>query len=791
MLKNYLKVAIRNLLRNKTYSLINILGLTTGLTAAILLIIFIFHELSYDRFHENRDRIHRVKVSITMPNGNHLNAPLTKGNMAPRIEAQLPEVKYACRIEQNWDDVSIKYDNKFYKTKSNIEVDTSFFEIFTFPLVQGNQKNVFKDPHNIILVESLSKKIFGKENAIGKTIEIYNDKYTISGIVADPPANSHMQFSSIISNKKYKDLEQHFNYKGISIQTYFLLNKNCKIETSINKLNQAINKDFKENFGKNTNIEAKFKTQALTDIHLGEVMIYDFTPTGKMSTIWILLALSFFILLIAVINFTNLFIAKSEQRIKEVGVRKSIGALSSDLRMQFWGESAIITFASLFLSLGIAELLLPHFSIITNRVLDFSIIITPTFWLIIIPVVAITIFLSGTYPALYLARFTPAMILRGTNSNGKNKHLLKSFLVLVQFAIAIFLITNLLILNRQMDYIQSKDLGFNLNENIIIPTSRKISKNYQNIKEQLKKIPTIKSISASSRHPGVEGNLDNLKIEGELENKDYLVYHNKVQCDYIKTLGLKIVKGRDFNKNMASDSAAIILNQTAVKKLGFENPIGKRVDVYGRKLTIIGITADYNFLDLHKKVEPMMLTRFATWCNSINVCMNLENSKKTIQQIKSILLQYDPNYQKDIYFINDFIAKNYKEEKDTFKIVFAASLVAIILSILGLIALTSFIILRRTKEIGLRKVLGSSETKIILDLGIPIIKFIAIANLIAWPLSYFMMDKWLNNFAYRINMQWYHFLIASLIGLTIAIFAISFKVIKAARENPVVALKTE
>ncbi|MFA8433114.1 MAG: ABC transporter permease [Marinifilaceae bacterium] len=792
MIKNYLTVAFRNLLREKSYSLINILGLTTGLTASILLIIFIFHELSFDRFHEKADRIYRVTTEVKMPNGNVLNAGMTIGTLGPKVKEAIPEIEQFLRVEQKWGEYFIKYENQSIKTEKHMRVDTNFFDFFSFKLLQGNKKKIFADPQNIVLSETMAKKIFGKQSPLGKNIKVNETEFTVSGVAADAPANSHMSYTSIISIKGIRNPERYYSNRGISIPTYFLLQKKsvnaCIIDKIERETEQGLN-DFiteKGSFG-----ETKTRLQALKDIHLGKGMVYDFSPSGKKSTIWVLIALSIFILLIAVINFTNLFIAKSEQRIKEVGVRKSLGAHPGDLRKQFWGESTLTTLISLLISFGITELLLPEFSKVTNRVLSFEIITSPLFWIIISLVTGFTIFLSGTYPALYLSRFTPAFILRGAHQNGKNKHLLKSLLVLIQFSIAVFLIANLLILNQQMDYLQSKDLGFNKNENLVVTPSDDIGKNYENIKERLLKLPSIQSVSGSSRHPGREGDLQSCRREGDDVNSSFLIYQNRIQDGYVETLGLKVISGRDFDPHLASDSSATLINRTAAQKLGFNDPIGKKIDMTGRKLTIIGVLEDYNFLDLHKEIQPILLTRFNNWCNHINIRMKLNNQQETIRKIERILHEYDPNFQMNNFFINDFYNETYKEEQNTMHIVLAASLVAIVLSILGLFSLTSFIILRRTKEIGIRKTMGASEGTIVLALGIPILKFILLSNLFAWPLSYIIMNKWLQNFAYRIEISFYLLLLASFIGLLIASFTISFKILNAARANPVVALKTE
>ncbi|MFA8433113.1 MAG: ABC transporter permease [Marinifilaceae bacterium] len=793
MLKNYLIVAFRNLLRQKSYSLINILGLSTGLAATLMLLIYIYHEISYDRMHEKGELIYRVISEADQAEGKTLKVAMTMGNLAPLISENIPEMASVCRVEDKGNH-TIWNENIKFEIPKLLQVDSCFFDIFSFEVLQGDRPNLFRSPHSLVLSETMAKKIFKNESPIGKVLKMNNADYTVTGTFRDVPATSHIQFDAIRSNNHIKNLIKHYNYRGCSIPIYFLFKEGSNSKVGRDKVTKYINDYIDEKFG-NTGINIRSSVQNLWDIHLGENLAYDFSPAGKMSTILIFGVLALFILLIAVINFINLFIAKSEKRVKEVGIRKTLGALPRDLQKQFWGESTLLTLISLGLAFGFLELALDKFAELTNRELNLELFAQPFSWLILAAITLVIIFISGSYPVFYLSQFDPAVILKGAGQTGKKKNQLKTFLVFFQFAIAIFLITNIIVLDSQVSYMENKELGFNKEEMVIVKDiNYKIAKNYENLKDRFLRNPNILSVTASESYPGNQATLQNCYPEGGNREEAFMIYENRVRRSFMETYQMQIVQGRDFNPEMKSDTASFVINETAAQKLGFENPIGERIIIWEQPGEIIGVVKDFNFLSLYDKVEPIIFSNYynpISMTDYISLRINMQNSKEVIHFIKEELEQLDPNYTFRYEFLNDALNNQYKEENQTMKLIMAASGIAIILSILGLFALTSYIVVQRTKEIGIRKTLGASEIKIVRSLGGAIVKWVLLANLLAWPLSYLIMEEWLQHFAYRIAMTPAMFIGAGTIGFIIAGITIAWKIINAARENPVVALKYE
>lgn len=793
MLRSYLLVAFRNLLRHKGYALINILGLSTGLAATILLLIYIQHEISYDKMHEKSDRIYRIVSEVENADGKTLEVAATNGSVGPFIANKIPEVESVCRINRSYHKELWKDDVK-YDVNSLFGVDTAFFNIFSFDIIRGDQSALFKDPYSLLLSEKMAAKIFKDESVVGKILIMNGDDYIVSGVFKNVPATSHMKFDAVYSSKTMKTKQDYYNQRGFSIATYILFREGTDLALCQPKLLSLIHDHIVvkfPDFGKKISSDL----QNLRDIHLGEQYLFDFSPAGKKSSVIIFASLALFTLIIAVINFINLFIAKSEKRIKEVGVRKVLGALPKDLKMQFWGESTLLTLLSLFFAFVLVEFTLSYFGNLTNRNLDFSMLSLPLFWLLITSVVALIVFVSGAYPVFYLSRFDPAVILKGAGQVGKHKNQLKTFLVFFQFTIAIFLIGNILILNAQVKFIENKDLGFNKNEIIVIKgLTGKIVKSYESIKDQLLNHTSILSVTAAEGYPGNVGPIQPCYKKKDSKDNSFLIYENRVLRNYLETYQMEIVEGRNFNPELKSDTACFIINQAAADKMNFKNPIGERIVIWKRSGEIIGVVKNYNFESLYKNIEPLVFTNHLKPENMINyfsLRINIDNSKEVLKSIEKELTLVDPGYTLDYQFLNEYLDDLYKEENQTMKLIVSTSLVAIILSILGLFTLTSYIAQQKTKEIGVRKILGAKESTIILTMGSGILKWVILANLLAWPITYWVMSKWLHNFSDYISLSPVYFLLAGFIAFVIACLTVVYKLVVVARQNPVEALKYE
>lgn len=790
MLKNYLIVALRNIIRQKGYSLINIIGLSTGLAATILLLVYIQHECSYDTMYKNNHLIYRVNTEAQISSGEKIHIPMTSAFLAPELEKNVPEVKHICRLREH--SFNFLYNSQSYKINSVLDSDSSFFKIFSIKIIQGDRNKLFNDRYSIILSKKQATKIFGKENPIGKILHSKNLQYTVSGVFEDIPANSHIQFDALRSFNRFKNKEREFGNNGISFYTYLLFQKDCDIEVAKKKVIKIARERFDEN-AKSQGIEIKTDLQQLLDIHLADEIIYDFTTPGKKSTIYIFTALAFFILLIAIINFINLFIAKSEKRIKEVGLRRVLGAASGDLKLQFWGESLLLTLLSLIIAFGLAELLLPHFAKLTNRILDLTIFTQPLYLLLLIIISFFIIFTSGSYPVFYLGKFNPAVIFRGAGQIGKNKNQLKTILVFFQFVISIFLITNILILKKQVNHMENKELGFNKDQILILHNiNTNISNKYETLKDQFTNQSSIYSVCYSESYPGNHNTIQNCYEDGHTPEDAFLIYENRISRNYLSTYQIKIINGRNFNPNLKSDTAKYIINETAAKKLNLKNPIGKKIKINNYAAEIIGIAKDFNFQSLHKNIEPLVFTNNhpKKWaCDNISLRIDISKSKEILKYLKKELYKIDPNYIFNYSFLNDHLANKYKTENQTLTLIISVSIVAIILSILGLFTLTSYIAQQKNKEIGIRKILGAGSSNIIVKIGNSIIKWVLLANIFAWPFSWFVMKEWLENFADKTNMSFYLFITGGLIALSIACISIFSRLFSASRKNPVEILK--
>jgi len=749
--------------------------------------------MSYDKMHVKWERIYRIVSEFDNLDGKTLKAATTNGSVGSFIVNKIPEIESVCRIDKSYHYEVWKDDVK-YEINKLISIDTSFFNIFSFNIIRGDYTSLFKDPNSLLLSEKMAAKIFKDESALGRFLKMQGQDYIVSGVFKNVPATSHMQFDAVYNNKGMKNYPDYYKNRGFSIATYILFKEGTDVALCKQKLLPLIRDHIIANYPE-FGTKVKSNLQNLRDIHLGEQYNFDFSPTGKMSSVIIFASLALFILIIAVINFINLFIAKSEKRIKEVGVRKVLGALPKDLKMQFWGESTLLTLLSLLFAFVLVEFTLSYFGNLTNRDLDFSMLSLPLFLILMSSVVALIVFISGAYPVFYLSRFDPAVILKGAGQVGKHRNQLKTFLVFFQFAIAIFLIGNILILNAQVKYIENKDLGFNKNEVVVVKgLTNKIVKSYESIKDRLLSHSSILSVTASDGYPGNVGNIQSCYKEKGSKDNAFLMYENRILSNYLETYQMELVEGRNFNPDLKSDTACILVNQAAVDKLNLKHPIGERIVFWKRTCEIKGVVKNYNFESLYKNIEPLMFTNHLKPEDVINyfsLRINIENSEAVLKSIEKELTLVDPNYTLDYQFLNEHLDNLYKEESQTMKLIVSTSVVAIILSILGLFTLTSYIAQQKTKEIGVRRILGAKESTVIFTMGSGILKWVLLANLMAWPITYWVMQQWLHNFSEYISLSPKYFLMAGFIALVIACLTVAYKLVVVAHQNPVEALKYE
>jgi len=796
MFKNYLKSALRQLWRNKFYSLINIFGLAIGLASCLLILLYVQDELSYDQFHKNKDRIYRITEEFKTGEG-VMETGLTPYKLAPDLKNQFPEIEKVVRIDYDLEKYMVKYGDKKFMEESITSADSVFFNFFSFPLLEGNAATVLNDPYTVAISDKQAKKYFPGENSVGKILEFTDARSyksfqaKVTGVFQEMPQNSHFHKDFILSKSTADILipERNEDLGWTSHFSYMLLAPGTNPE----KLEKAINQYIFKNYPKNvTNWWSHFRLQSLNDIHLHSNLKEELEPNGDISYVYIFSAIAIFLILLASINYMNLATARAANRAREVGVRKVVGAMKWQLIYQFLGESIIITLLALFIAGILTQLSLPLFNELSGKeiVLNFF---NLKLLAIIIPVTLLVGILSGSYPAFFLSAFQPVKVLKGTLAKaGQKSLLLRSGLVVLQFSISIMLIIGTIIIYKQWHFLQNKKLGIDSEQVLIVHAeTNKILNQYPVLKNELLKHSGIADVTASRKNLTTRfGNYTTLLMEGQEKGKS--IPWTFVDVNFFKTFDIPIISGFDFPRQYKSDSLTkFILNESAVKLLGLNSPIGTKIQAIGRKGEITGIVKDFHFESLHAAISPVVFIPEVTDLNYIAIKVKSNDLKKTIQSIERVYKQIDPEAIFNYSFLNDDITNLYKTEARFFSVFTIFSGLAIFIACLGIFGLASFTASQRKKEISIRKVLGASVQNISLLLTKEFIKLVIVANLIAWPVAYFFMYSWLLDFPYRIEPGIGMFLSAAVIAVLIAILTVSFQAIKAALANPVKSLRTE
>jgi putative ABC transport system permease protein len=803
MITNFFKTAWRNIRKNKLFSFINILGLSLGIATCFIIMLYVQDELSYDRFNKNADNIVRVifKADIS---GGKINESVTMAPVAATMKRDFPEVEDATRI-LNDGTPKINYGNKSFNDDRFAYVDPNFFSIFTLPMIDGDPKTVLAQPNTVVITQTTAKKYFGDSNALGKTIALadVSNPYKVTGVIKDIPANSHFHFDMFASMLGRPDATSD-SWMGGGFHTYLLLKPGTDLKkmearfpAMVKKymgpqIQQAMGLSLEQFITKGNSLG--FTLQRLTDIHLHSDTSNEFEPGGNATYVYIFAGVALFMLIVACINFVNLSTAGASKRAKEVGIRKVAGSGKFQLVRQFLYESLLITLFALIVAFVIVELALPAFNAISGKDLSFN----------VKPILAFTALgllvglLAGIYPAFYLSSFKPIAVLKGKLTSGRKSFGLRSSLVVFQFFISVALIIGTIVVYRQMKFMQDKDLGYNKNQLLTIPNSYALGINEQAFEEQMLQDPRIVDATMSYYRPAGPTNYNNSLAYPQ--GNDHLIvdgveYH--VDEQYIPTMGMKMITGRNFSKQFPTDSTGIILNETAATAFGWndQTAVGKTIirqnSDRGTNIPfhVIGVVKNFNFKSLHEAISPLymvlesdggLIFRFKT----TDVAGLLATMKKNWDAYKT----GEPfTYS----FMDDLFDKTYSAEQKTGTILNIFSILTIFVACLGLFGLVTYTSEQRTKEIGIRKVLGASVTQVTQMLSKEFLRLVLIASLIAFPLAWWGMHKWLQSFAYRVNISWWVFTIAGVTALLIALLTVSFQAIKAAMANPVKSLRTE
>jgi len=806
MFKNYLKIGWRNLLKNKGFSIINITGLATGLACFILIALYVVDELSYDRYNEKADRIYRINADINF-GGNKLHLAVNSDPMGATLKKDYPQVEEYTRFYNSSGSKLIKKGTEFIDEVHVAHADSTLFNVFTLPAVSGDTKTALNEPNTVVITASTAKKYFGTTSAVGKTIEADKTPYKVTAVIKDIPHNSHFNFDFIFSMKNVTDY-QWGNYLSHNFQTYIVLRKGTDYKAFEKNFAQVIDKyvlpqakqfmqiNSMDEFTKAGN-KLEYSLMPLTDIHLKSDRFPELGVNGNMQYVYIFGAVAVFVLLIACINFMNLSTARSANRAKEVGIRKVLGTERRSLISQFLTESTIMVTISLLLALLIAALVLPYFNNIAAKSLSFGNLLDPRIlpFLIILPF-AVGL-LAGFYPAFFLSGFQPIKVLAGKGSSALKKSNLRSTLVVFQFATSIFLIIGTIVVYRQLNYIQTKNLGFNKDQVMIIGTGA-LDKNVEAYKNEVLGLPGVKMASISGFLPVANsGRNDNTFSKEAVMSSENGVNMQRwaIDYDYIKTLGMEIVKGRNFSKEFGSDSSAVILNETAVKLFGLTDPIGKKIYTFDNdnkpvSYNVIGIVKNFHFESLRQNIGPLgMMLGHSTWLTSFKV--DTKNIQSLVKQAEAKWKAMAPGMPFFYRFLDQDFDNMYREEQRVGKIAITFAVLAILIACLGLFGLATYMAELRTKEIGIRKVLGASVGTLAGMLSKDFLKLVLVSFVIAVPVAWWAMYKWLQDFAYRISIGWWIFLLAGVVAIMIALITVSFQAIKAAMANPVKSLRTE
>jgi len=808
MLTNYLKIAFRNLWKSKGYSGINIFGLAIGLATCLLITLYVKDELSYDRYNEKADRIYRVDADIRF-GGTDLKLAVASDPMGATLKKDYPEVEQYTRVYNSDGSKLIKKGKDFITEQNVANADSTFFDVFTLPAIAGDTKTALNEPNTVVITSSTAQKYFGSSEAMGKMIETDNHElYKVTAVIKDFPANSHFHLDFIFSMKNVR--YRFGSFLSNNFFTYIVLKKgtdpvafekNFKDVIDRYVLPQA--KQFMqvtsmEDFVKAGN-KLEYHLMPLLNIHLRSDRFPELGTNSNIQYVYIFSAVALFILIIACINFMNLTTARSANRAREVGIRKVLGTEKRQLVNQFLFESTSMVIFSLLIAIMGVWLVLPLFNDIAAKQMTASSLFTPYTLPLLIALPFVVGLMAGAYPAFFLSAFRPIEVLKGKLKLGTKSGSLRSVLVVIQFATSIILIIGTVVVYRQLHYIQTRNLGFNKDQVLIVNGVSALNNNMTAFKNDVLQLPGVSSGTLGGYLPVSNSyRSDNtFSTEAVMTTKTGFDMQNwLIDYDYIKTMGMEIIRGRNFSRDFGSDSSAVIINETTAKIIGYKDPIGKQlfrsVDEGARikAFTIIGVVRNFNFETLHHEVGPLAFM-LSTGGGLASFKINTANTNQLVAQIESKWRSLAPGLPFSYRFLDDSFDEMYRSEQRVGKIALVFSALAIFIACLGLFGLATFIAEQRTKEIGIRKVLGASVQGIVQMLSKDFIKLVAISFVIAAPVAWYFMHKWLQDFAYRINISWWIFVAAGLAALLTALVTVSFQAIRAAIMNPVKSLRTE
>ena len=793
MFENYFKIAFRNLWKHKVFSFINIMGLTVGMTACFLIFLYVRFELSYDNMHGKADRIYRLVSDIKTPSDLiHASGPAWA--VPPNTKHDFPEVEEFVRVSCN--SFLVRKGNIKFQEEKSVLADSAFFKVFDFPMVRGNRETALSAPLSLVLTESTAKKYFGKQDAMGQTLLLTGDAIPakVTAVIKDIPENSQIQADMIVSmstltGKWDTTLDKQWGNYGSSA---FLLLKPGADPKSLEKKFPAFLERRNGDEMEKLQMYPTLFLEPLRDVYLHSTR--DGAKTANIKNVYIFSLIAIFILLIACINFINLTTARSTERAKEVGIRKVVGAIKNQLAKQFIGESVIVCVLAFIFTFFLAMLLIPPFNQLAGKTITTGVFDHPGYLALLFGAAVTIGLLAGFYPALVLSSFQPITVLKGKFSSGAKGIFLRKGLVILQFSISIVLITGTLIVYQQMNYMRNQNLGFDKEQMVVIESNGDPAK--EAFRQSLTTIPSVKSVALSSSvpgggNPGAYSEVENQKGDMQIANLELYF----VDFDYIPNYSMKMVAGRAFSRDFKTDTTqAMVLNESAVKLLGYASPgdaVGKRFRQWGREGKIIGVMKDFHFRSLQQEIKPLSMRIEPNGCHLISANITGNNVPATLAAIEEKWKTLIPNRPFNYFFLDEFFDRQYRSEQRFGNLFLNFAILAIFISCLGLLGLASYSTYQRTREIGIRKVMGASVSGIVHLLSKEFLALLFIAFVIASPIAWLVMHRWLEDFSYRIGIHWWIFMVSGMIAFLVANFTVSFQAIRAALVNPVISLRTE
>ncbi len=796
MLIHYVRIALRTMRRQKSYSFINIAGLSVGMVCAILIFMWVHDELNYDGFHERADRIFRlirINTAEFSESVARVGAPL-----GPALMQDYGEVENFVRFRFFGRCLVASEEKRFYED-NGLYADPSLFEVFSFPVLSGDPAGALAQPGSIVITERMALKYFGDDDAVGKTMAFDNrQEMRVTAVVKNIPDNSHFHFDFLVPFSMYEAWDRD-RWLVNNFHTYLLLRDRVYSAQLEKKLPEFIRRHTDEEGSASSFV----KLQPMTEIHLHSHFLREFEANGDIRYVYMFSAIAFFILAIACFNFINLTTARASSRAKEIGLRKVVGSNRTQLVQQFLGESVLICLCGLLIAVILIKIFLPSFNSLTGKTLSLSFTGNTMFILGLIALAVLVGLISGAYPSLILSGFQPVSVLKGRIKTNTSSLIARRVLVFLQFTISVILIAGALVVYRQLDYIQNKKLGFDKERMLVVRMDDSSIRQAQDaFRNELLKDPSVRAVSATSNLLGGGDWGMPFHYQGAAEGEEFASRVLVVDHHFLNTYGVEIVKGRNFSELFSTDEAgAFLLNEAAVTQLGWDDPIGKKFGMIDEpedsgvppyeKGRVIGVVKNFNFRSLHQNIQPLAMFMMPEWFNFLSVKISPENIPGTLNRIERLWGSYENNRPFDYFFLDETFDRMYMGERRMGKTFWIFSLIAISIACLGLFSLSAFTIERRTKEMGIRKVLGASSQTILLQTAKDFVKVVLLSNLFAWPLAYYAMYSWLERFAYRMNLGLVPFLLSGMLVLMVALFTVSFQSLKAARTDPVEALRYE